>query len=89
MKHPLTPEAAELIARRFLALSDATRLRLVDVLRERGEASVGELAEALGASQQNVSKHLVASRGRARSTRSPTMASSSSASRSAAGSNRS
>jgi DNA-binding transcriptional ArsR family regulator len=58
MKHPLTPEAAELIARRFLALSDPTRLRLVDILRERGEASVGELAEALGASQQNVSKHL-------------------------------
>lgn len=58
MKHPLTADAAELIARRFLALSDPTRLRLVDVLRERGEASVGELAEALGASQQNVSKHL-------------------------------
>jgi DNA-binding transcriptional ArsR family regulator len=47
-----------LIARRFLALSDATRLRLVDELRERDEASVGELADALGASQQNISKHL-------------------------------
>jgi ArsR family transcriptional regulator len=58
MQSPLTPDAAELIARRFLALSDATRLRLVDLLRTRGEASVGELAEALGASQQNVSKHL-------------------------------
>lgn len=58
MKSPLTPAAAELIARRFLALSDPTRLRLVDLLRSRGEASVGELAEALGASQQNVSKHL-------------------------------
>ena len=58
MQSPLTPDAAELIARRFLALSDATRLRLVDLLRTRREASVGELAEALGASQQNVSKHL-------------------------------
>jgi len=58
MQSPLTSDAAELIARRFLALSDATRLRLVDLLRTRGEASVGELAEALGASQQNVSKHL-------------------------------
>jgi DNA-binding transcriptional ArsR family regulator len=58
MQSPLTPDAAELIARRFLALSDATRLRLVDVLRNREEASVGELAEAIGASQQNVSKHL-------------------------------
>lgn len=58
MKSPLNPDAAELIARRFLALSDPTRLRLVDLLRTREEGSVGELAEALGASQQNVSKHL-------------------------------
>ena len=33
------------------------RIRLLDRLRD-GEATVGELAEALGASQQNVSKHL-------------------------------
>ncbi len=33
------------------------RIRLLDRLRE-GEATVGELQEALGASQQNVSKHL-------------------------------
>jgi ArsR family transcriptional regulator len=58
MRSPLTPDAAELIARRFLALSDPTRLRIIDLLRERGEASVRELTEALGASQQNVSKHL-------------------------------
>jgi ArsR family transcriptional regulator len=58
MKSPLTPEAAELIARRFLALSDPTRLRIVDLLRTREEASVRELTEALDTSQQNVSKHL-------------------------------
>jgi DNA-binding transcriptional ArsR family regulator len=58
MKDPLTPAAAELIARRFRALSDPTRLRIIDLLRTAGEASVGELTEALGASQQNVSKHL-------------------------------
>jgi len=58
MKSPLTPAAADLIARRFLALSDPTRLRLIDLLKERGEASVRELTEALDASQQNVSKHL-------------------------------
>jgi DNA-binding transcriptional ArsR family regulator len=58
MKTPLTSDAAELIAHRFLALSDPTRLRIVDVLRSRGEASVRELTEALGTSQQNVSKHL-------------------------------
>ncbi len=60
MKDPLTPEAAELIASRFRALSDPTRLRIIDLLRTSGEASVGELTEALGASQQNVSKHLSA-----------------------------
>lgn len=58
MKSPMTSEAAELIANRFRALSDPTRLRIIDLLRTREEASVGELAEALGASQQNVSKHL-------------------------------
>jgi DNA-binding transcriptional ArsR family regulator len=58
MKSPLTPDAAELIAHRFLALSDPTRLRIVDLLRTRGEASVRELTEALDTSQQNVSKHL-------------------------------
>ena len=34
------------------------RIKLLDRLREEGEATVGELQEALGASQQNVSKHL-------------------------------
>ena len=57
---PLNPEAAELIARRFRALSDPTRLRILDHLRNNEEASVGEIAETLGASQQNVSKHLSA-----------------------------
>jgi len=33
------------------------RIRLLDSLRA-GDASVGELAEALGTSEQNVSKHL-------------------------------
>ena len=54
----MTPEAAELISRRFRALSEPIRLRILYELRERGEASVGELTGALGTSQQNVSKHL-------------------------------
>ena len=33
------------------------RIRLLDQLRD-GEATVGELSDALAASQQNVSKHL-------------------------------
>ncbi|MDX6635512.1 MAG: hypothetical protein QOF06_1715 [Solirubrobacterales bacterium] len=60
VQSPLNPEAAELIARRFRALADPTRLRILDHLRNNDEASVGEITEALGASQQNVSKHLAA-----------------------------
>ena len=60
VQSPLNPEAAELIARRFRALADPTRLRILDHLRNTEEASVGEITESLGASQQNVSKHLSA-----------------------------
>ena len=60
VESPLSPGAAELIARRFHALSDPTRLRILDRLRTHEEASVGELTETLGTSQQNVSKHLSA-----------------------------
>jgi DNA-binding transcriptional ArsR family regulator len=56
----LNEQNAELIARRFQALSDPTRLRILDRLRRSDEASVGELADAIGSSQQNVSKHLAA-----------------------------
>lgn len=56
----LTPEAAELIARRFRALADPTRLRIVNLLRNQDEASVGEIADLIGGSQQNISKHLAA-----------------------------
>lgn len=59
-QNQLTPEAAELIARRFRALADPTRLRILDILRRQDEASVGELAELVSGSQQNVSKHLAA-----------------------------
>ena len=38
-------------------LGEPMRIRLLDALRE-GEASVRELQEATGASQQNVSQHL-------------------------------
>lgn len=60
MPTELTEDNAELIARRFQALSDPTRLRILDRLRREEEASVGRLTEALGTSQQNVSKHLAA-----------------------------
>jgi DNA-binding transcriptional ArsR family regulator len=54
---PLPPELVDLIARRFRVIGEPMRIRLLDRLRE-GEASVNELTDALGASQQNVSKHL-------------------------------
>ena len=55
--HPLPEPLVDLIARRFRVLGEPTRIKLLDLLRERG-ATVTELHEALGASQQNVSKHL-------------------------------
>ena len=54
----LSPELVELVARRFAALGDPTRVRLLDTLRMRGELSVAELAEALDAGYANVAKHL-------------------------------
>lgn len=57
LPHPLPESLAVLIARRFALLSEPMRVRVLDLLRP-GEASVSELAEALGTSQQNVSKHL-------------------------------
>jgi len=55
--HPIPDELAELIARRFRALGDPLRVRMLDLLRD-DELSVSELAERLAAGQQNVSKHL-------------------------------
>jgi DNA-binding transcriptional ArsR family regulator len=57
LPHPLHDELAELVARRFRVLGEPMRIRLLDRLRD-GEATVGELSDALTASQQNVSKHL-------------------------------
>jgi DNA-binding transcriptional ArsR family regulator len=57
LPHPLPGDLVELIARRFRVLGEPMRIRLLDHLRN-GEATVGELSEALGASQQNISKHL-------------------------------
>jgi DNA-binding transcriptional ArsR family regulator len=57
LPHPLPDPLIELIAQRFKVLGEPTRLKLLDRLRD-GDATVGELQEALGASQQNISKHL-------------------------------
>lgn len=55
--HPLPDPLVDLIAHRFRVLGEPMRIRLLDRLRE-GPATVHELQEATGASQQNVSKHL-------------------------------
>ena len=55
--HPLPEPLIELVAQRFRVLGEPMRIKLLDRLRD-GEATVGELQVALGASQQNVSKHL-------------------------------
>ena len=57
LPHPLPEELAELIARRFRAIGEPLRVRLLDLLRD-GELGVSELAEQLDAGQQNISKHL-------------------------------
>jgi ArsR family transcriptional regulator len=53
----LSREALELLAQRFRALADATRLALLQALFEE-ERTVQELCEITGASQANASKHL-------------------------------
>ena len=55
--HPLPEPLIELAAQRFRVLGEPMRIRLLDQLRE-ADATVAELQQALGASQQNVSKHL-------------------------------
>jgi DNA-binding transcriptional ArsR family regulator len=57
LPHPLPDPLVELIARRFRVIGEPTRIKLLDHLREH-EASVQELVDATGGSQQNVSKHL-------------------------------
>lgn len=46
------------VARRFALLGDPTRLKIVSVLHEGDECSVGEIAEAAGTSLANTSQHL-------------------------------
>ena len=57
MPHPLPAPLVEAIADRFRVLAEPMRIRILDALRE-APATVGALAEALGTSQQNVSKHV-------------------------------
>src|SRR6266700_2834418 len=56
---PVVPDSVlEETARRFALLGDPTRLRIVSVLHECGECTVGEIAAAAGVSVGNASQHL-------------------------------
>ena len=53
----LPPEALPEVAAYFQALSEPTRLQLLNILRG-GERNVGELAQLCGTTAANVSRHL-------------------------------
>jgi DNA-binding transcriptional ArsR family regulator len=55
--HPLPEPLVELIAQRFRVIGEPMRIRLLDALRD-GPLTINELTEFLGATQQNVSKHV-------------------------------
>lgn len=46
------------VARRFALLGDPTRLKIVSALHERGESTVGDIADAARTSVANTSQHL-------------------------------
>jgi len=66
--HPLTssapfvlpdaPAEPDLVAKYFRGLGDPTRVRILELLREHEELSVGDLVDRLGQSQPKVSNHL-------------------------------
>lgn len=55
---PLSDPIVELIAQRFAVLAEPMRIKVLDFLRDREEAAVLEIAEAIGATHANVSRHL-------------------------------
>lgn len=57
IRKPLPDPLIDVIARRFKVLGEPMRIKLLSAL-QAGPLTVGELQEATGASQQNVSKHL-------------------------------
>lgn len=56
-KSPLPEEALEHVAKRFAALSEPMRLRILQALFS-GEMNVNALVQATGGTQANISRHL-------------------------------
>src|SRR5258708_21227834 len=55
---PSAPDKSDLVAKYSRGLGDPTRLRILELLRDEGELSVGELVLRLGLAQPKVSNHL-------------------------------
>jgi len=55
---PDAPARTDLVAKYFRGLGDPIRLRILQLLREEGELTVGELVERLCMAQPKVSNHL-------------------------------
>jgi DNA-binding transcriptional ArsR family regulator len=55
---PEVPVPTDLVAKYFRGLGDPTRLRILELLRDEGELTVGELVARLGEPQPKVSNHL-------------------------------
>ena len=58
MREEVPPRFLEMMASRFAALGDPTRLAIVHALLKKGEQNVTTLAEATKTTAANVSKHL-------------------------------
>jgi DNA-binding transcriptional ArsR family regulator len=56
-KPALSGVALEMVAQRFRALADPTRLRILQTLFD-GELNVRQIGDCVGTSQANVSRHL-------------------------------
>lgn len=55
---PSLPAPTDLVAKYFRGLGDPTRLHILELLREEGELSVGDLVARLALPQPTVSTHL-------------------------------
>lgn len=55
---PKVPGEPDLVAKYFKVLSDPTRVRVLELLDEHDELTVGELVQGLAEAQPKVSNHL-------------------------------
>jgi DNA-binding transcriptional ArsR family regulator len=57
---PLSAETVEMVAAMLKVLGDPIRVRLIELLNDRGSATVGALTACVPVTQPAVSKHLAA-----------------------------